>query len=62
MSDAPSPGFRIIGLRQESFKKIKLVDITPPRHLVKITGKNEQGKSSLIPPLPPRPRWESLGH
>lgn len=48
MSETPSPGFRIIGLRQENFKKIKLVDITPPRHLVKITGKNEQGKSSLM--------------
>lgn len=48
MSETKSPGYRIIGLRQEGFKRIKLVDITPPRHLVKITGKNEQGKSSLM--------------
>lgn len=48
MSETPNPGFRIIALHQEGFKRIKLVDITPPRHLVKITGKNEQGKSSLM--------------
>lgn len=48
MSETLNPGFRIIALHQEGFKRIKLVDITPPRHLVKITGKNEQGKSSLM--------------
>lgn len=43
-----TPGFRIIGLRAENFKRLSLVEMTPPRHLVKISGKNEQGKSSLM--------------
>lgn len=48
MSETKPSRYRIIGLRTEGFKRIKLVDITPPRHLVKISGRNEQGKSSLM--------------
>lgn len=48
MSETKSPGFRIVALHQEGFKRIKLVDITPGPYLVQITGKNEQGKSSLM--------------
>lgn len=48
MSDTKPSRYRIIGLRTEGFKRIKLVDITPPKHLVKISGRNEQGKSSLM--------------
>lgn len=39
---------RIINLVAENVKKLKAVDITPEGNLVKITGANEQGKSTVL--------------
>lgn len=39
---------KIINLRAENVKKIKAIDITPTENTVVITGKNGQGKSSVL--------------
>lgn len=39
---------KIINLKAENIKKIKAVDITPTENTVVITGKNGQGKSSVL--------------
>lgn len=39
---------KIINLKAENIKKIKAVDITPTDNTVVITGKNGQGKSSIL--------------
>lgn len=39
---------KIINLKTENFKKIKAVDITPEDNTIVITGKNGQGKTSLL--------------
>jgi hypothetical protein len=39
---------KIIGIKAENFKKLKVVDLSPPGDLVEITGGNEQGKTSLM--------------
>lgn len=39
---------KIIRLQAENIKKLKAVDITPEDNLVKITGKNAQGKTSVL--------------
>ncbi len=41
---------KIISLQSENFKRIKAVEITPDKdgNLVMITGRNEQGKSSVL--------------
>ena len=39
---------KIINLKAENIKKIKAVDITPTDNTVVITGKNGQGKSSVL--------------
>lgn len=39
---------RITRLTAENFKKLKAVDITPEGDMVMITGKNAQGKSSVL--------------
>ena len=44
MSDA----LRIVKLEAENIKAIKAVEITPAGHLVEITGRNGQGKSSVL--------------
>ena len=44
MSDA----LRIVKLEAENFKGLKAVEITPDGNLVEITGRNGQGKSSVL--------------
>ena len=39
---------KIINLKSENFKKIKAIDITPTDNTVIITGKNGNGKSSVL--------------
>lgn len=39
---------RILKLHAENIKKLIVADITPDKHVVKITGKNAAGKTSLI--------------
>ena len=38
----------IIGLSVENFKRLRVVEINPRGHLVQVTGKNGQGKSSVL--------------
>jgi hypothetical protein len=47
---------RIIGLRAENFKRLRAVEITPKGDLVQITGKNAQGKTSVLDAV-----WAALG-
>jgi chromosome segregation ATPase len=39
---------RIVRLEAQNIKGLKAIDITPPDHLVQITGANAQGKSSVL--------------
>ena len=39
---------RILELRSENFKKIKVIEITPKGDVVEITGPNKQGKTSVL--------------
>lgn len=39
---------KIISAQVENFKRIEVVEITPQGEVVEITGKNEQGKSSVL--------------
>lgn len=39
---------RILGLRAENFKKLTVVNITPDGNVIKITGKNGHGKTSVL--------------
>lgn len=39
---------KIIKLQAENIKKLKAIEITPNSNLVKITGKNAQGKTSVL--------------
>jgi energy-coupling factor transporter ATP-binding protein EcfA2 len=39
---------KIINLKAENIKKLVAIDITPTGHVVKITGKNGQGKTSIL--------------
>lgn len=47
---------KIIQLTAENIKKLKIVDITPKGHVVEITGKNGNGKSSVLDSI-----WWALG-
>lgn len=47
---------KIIHLQVENFKRLKAIDITPEGSVVKITGKNAQGKSSVLDAI-----WGALG-
>lgn len=47
---------RIIRLEAENFKKLVAVDITPKGNVVEITGKNANGKSSVLDAI-----WAALG-
>lgn len=38
----------IVGMVAENVKKLRLVEITPKGHLIQITGKNGQGKTSVL--------------
>lgn len=42
------PGLRVLALRSENIKRIKVVTIRPKGNMVHITGENESGKSSLL--------------
>lgn len=39
---------RILGFRAENFKKLTVVNITPDGNVIKITGKNGHGKTSVL--------------
>lgn len=39
---------KIVRLQAENYKRLKAVDITPKNDLVKISGDNEQGKTSIL--------------
>ena len=47
---------KIIEFRAEAFKRLQAVEIRPDGHVVKITGQNEQGKSSVLDAI-----WAALG-
>jgi len=47
---------KIINLKVENIKKLVAVDITPDRHVMKISGKNGAGKTSLMDAI-----WWALG-
>ena len=47
---------RIIRLEAENFKRLRAVSITPEGNVITITGKNEQGKSSVLDSI-----WVALG-
>lgn len=47
---------RIIGLQAENFKRLKAIQIVPKGDIVKITGMNAQGKTSVIDSI-----WAALG-
>lgn len=38
----------IVGLIAENYKRLRVVEITPKGHVVQITGKNAQGKTSVL--------------
>jgi len=44
----PAPGLKIIELIAENVKRIEAVEIRPDGNLVEITGKNGQGKTSVL--------------
>ena len=50
--------YRVIGLQAENFKRLKAIDITPDpaENIVKISGRNAQGKTSLLDAI-----WWALG-
>ena len=43
---------RVLRLRAENVKRIQVVDITPDRHIVRITGANGSGKTTVLDCLP----------
>jgi len=47
---------KIIKFKAENIKKLKAVEITPDGNIVKITGKNEQGKTTVLDAI-----WWALG-
>ena len=47
---------KIIKLQAENIKKLKAVEITPDGNVVKITGRNEQGKTTVLDSI-----WWALG-
>ena len=47
---------KIIKLKAENVKRLKAVEITPDGAIVRITGRNEQGKTSLLDAI-----WWALG-
>lgn len=46
---------KILNFRAENYKRIQLVEITPDGNLVQITGRNKQGKTSVLDAL-----WAAL--
>lgn len=47
---------QIIKLQAENIKKLKAVEIVPGSNVIKVTGKNEQGKSTVLDAI-----WWALG-
>ena len=47
---------KIIRLQAENFKRLKAVSNTPEGNIVQISGKNGQGKSSVLDSI-----WPALG-
>ena len=47
---------RIIKLKAENIKRLKAAEITPTGDLIQVTGRNGQGKSSLLDAI-----WWALG-
>lgn len=56
MSTTETVPLRIIELRAENLKRLKAVEITPVGDIVEITGKNGQGKTSVLDAI-----WFALG-
>ena len=48
---------KIISLQAENFKRLSAVEITPDGHMVEITGRNGQGKSSVLDAI-----WAALNN
>lgn len=48
MTDKPQPDFKILELRAEGIKRLQVVEIKPDGNLVEITGRNGQGKTSVL--------------
>lgn len=40
--------YRIVGLHAENVKRLRAIDLTPRGHVIEVTGKNRNGKSSLL--------------
>jgi hypothetical protein len=40
--------YRLVAMRVENFRKLKAVHVTPTGAIVKVSGRNEQGKSALL--------------
>lgn len=49
-------GFRILSFRAENIKRLSVVSITPDGNIIEISGKNGQGKSSVLDAI-----WWALG-
>jgi len=47
---------KIISLRVDNFQRVKAVEIRPDGNVVRLTGKNEQGKSSVLDAI-----WAAIG-
>jgi hypothetical protein len=46
---------QIVGLEVEGYKRIRVVRLTPQGHIVELTGRNRQGKTSLLDAI-----WSAL--
>ena len=49
-------GLKIVKLEAENFKRLRAVSITPEGNVIEITGRNEQGKTSILDLI-----WAVLG-
>ena len=47
-AEKPQKQYRIVQLQSENVKRIKAVSITPDGNIVNITGKNDNGKTSVL--------------
>lgn len=56
MTTTETAPLRIIELRAENLKRLKAVEITPVGDIIEITGKNGQGKTSVLDAI-----WFALG-
>ena len=56
MTTTTRPGLKVIRLTAENVKRLKAVEITPDQTMQIITGRNAQGKTSVLAAL-----WLALG-